>query len=242
MSAKNKIEYDTSLSADIVIFTVHEDELKILLVKRAHVPYEGKWALPGGFRKIGVDKTLDDIAIRRLKEETGTKAPYLEQLYTFGSDIRDPRHWVTTVAYFAFMPHAKVRLMVGEGVTETKWWPVRGSKVSTKLAFDHNEIVKVAVKRIRSKMEYSSIAAHLLGDEFTLPALQKSYEIILGCALDKTYFRRAIKKADIVIDTKRFTESKGYRPAAIYRFKKGTDNKLFFPRGLVRSSRKKEES
>ncbi len=224
------IKYDTSLSADIVIFTVHEDELKVLLVNRAHDPFKDHWALPGGFRKIGIDKSLIDIANRRLVEETGAKANYLEQLYTFGDEKRDPRGWVTSVAYFALMPYDKVDLIAGDGVSETKWKSVQ-NRVPRKLAFDHGDIIKMALSRIQAKLEYSPIAAHLLGNEFTLPDMMAVYELIMGCKLDKTFFRRSIKKADFLIDTGKKSD-KGFKKAVLYKMKKGVEKSLFFPRGL----------
>jgi len=231
----NKVQYDKSLSADIVIFTINEDALKILLVQRAHAPDKGKWALPGGFRKIGVDHNLDDIANRRLIEETGTKVPYLEQLYTFGSEDRDPRGWVTTVAYFAFVPYDKVRLIAGEGVSESKWRTIYNHQAPENLAFDHSKIIGLALERVRSKLEYTPIAPYMLGDEFTLPQMQKVYELILDCDLDKTFFRRSLKRADILIATKKQEQATGHKRAMLYKFKKGADKALFFPRGLVRS-------
>src|SRR3989344_573932 len=90
-----------SVTVDIIIFTVKDDDLKILLVKRKVWPFEGFWALPGGFVKM--NESLEDAAKRELQEETGVKDVYLEQLYTFGSPKRDPRGRVITVSYIALV-------------------------------------------------------------------------------------------------------------------------------------------
>lgn len=238
MGKEKRIRYDTSLSADIAIFTVHEGELKVMLVKRAHAPFEGMWALPGGFRKVGLDRTIEDVAIRRFKEETGVAAPYLEQLQTFSSENRDPRQWVTTVAYIAFMPHDKAEMMAGEGVTDVRWVPVRNGKVSRRLAFDHGVILAKAIERVCAKMEYSPIAAHVLAREFTIPELHRVYEIILDETLDPKHFRRSVNRSELLKETGRHQESRGHKPALLYRFRKGADEKLFFPRGVTRSLKK----
>ena len=97
-----------AVTVDIVIFTVRDEQLKLLLIRRAGEPYQGKWALPGGF--IHLDETLETSARRELEEETGVSGVYLEQLYTFGAPERDPRERVITVAYYALIPSDKLQL------------------------------------------------------------------------------------------------------------------------------------
>jgi 8-oxo-dGTP diphosphatase len=227
-----------SVAVDITVFTVQDQQLKVLLIQRGAPPFEGKWALPGGFLNKAKDKSLDDAVLRELQEETGAIAPYIEQLYTFGNADRDPRDWTVSVAYFALIAVDKVNLRAGSDAQSTKWWAVRGSKVNAKLAFDHGEILSMAVARLRSKLEYTAIAGYLLGDEFTLPHLQSTYEIILGVKLDKTAFRRNLQRAKIVRETKRMEERKAHRPAKYYQFTKTAKNTLFFPRSILRSTSK----
>ena len=227
-----------SVAVDVVVFSVHDARLKVLLVKRGVPPFEGKWALPGGFINKAKDKTLDDAVARELREETGAVAPYIEQLYTFGSIDRDPRDWTVSVAYFALTPYDKVKLTVGGDAQQTRWWPVRDSKVNVKLAFDHKNILDLAVARLRSKLEYTAIAGFLLGTEFTLPQLQSTYEIILDEKLDKTAFRRNLRRAEVVQETARSESQTGHRPARFYQFTKNATRMLFFPRSLVRAAMK----
>lgn len=242
--SKNKSQKEYRLAADIAIFTVKDQALHILLVKRAERdddPFSGMWALPGGFHRMELDDDIKDTAIRVLKAETGADAPYVEQLYTFSNKKRDPRFYVTSVGHFALMPYQSVRLNAGHGTTEAKWVPVRNNTVKRKLAFDHNIIVDMAIERVRSKLQYTAIAGHLLGEEFTRPQLLEVYEIILGCKLDKTHFNRSLVRADVLESTGRKEESKGHKRAELFRFKDGADTALFFPRGLVRASSKKDE-
>ena len=227
-----------SVAVDIVVFSVHEEELKVLLIKRGVPPFEGKWAIPGGFINKAKDKTLDDAVLRELREETGAVAPYIEQLYSFGSADRDPRDWTLSIAYFALTPYDNVNLKAGTDAQQTRWWTVRDTKVTVKLAFDHKDILAMAINRLRSKLEYTPIAGHLLGDEFTLPQLQATYEIILGEKLDKTAFRRNLRRADVVLETSRIEEHTDHRPAKYYKFSNTATDTLFFPRSIVRAAMK----
>ncbi len=236
---RKRIKLDRGLAADIVIFTIKDAELKVLLIKRGHGEFTGKWALPGGFRQIGVDKDIESVASRVLKSETGTEAPYLEQLYTFSNDSRDPSGWVTSVSYFALMPHFTVNLQPGRGIDAIKWVSVRNNTLNRKLAFDHNQIVDVAIERLRSKLQYTAIAGHLLGSEFTRPQLQSVYETILNCSLDKSHFNRSLVRSNVLESTGKKTSGDGHRPAELFKFKKDADSSFFFPRDLVRSAIKK---
>lgn len=228
-----------SVAVDVVVFTVHEEQLKVLLIKRGVPPFEGKWALPGGFINKAKDKTLDDAVLRELQEETGAIAPYIEQLYSIGNADRDPRDWTVSIAYFALTPYDKVSLKAGTDARQTRWWTVRNTKVNVKLAFDHNDILAMAINRLRSKLEYTAIAGHLLGAEFTLPQLQATYEIILGEKLDKTAFRRNLRRAEVVQETSRIEQQTDHRPARFYKFTKNATGMLFFPRSIVRAAMKK---
>jgi ADP-ribose pyrophosphatase YjhB (NUDIX family) len=120
-----------SVTVDVVIFTLLEKELHILLVKRRRWPYEGSWAIPGGF--IDMDESLEQAARRELEEETGVRDIYLEQLYTFGEPKRDPRMRVISVAYFAIIRAERQTLRSSDESIDVRWYPVRfqGSSPST---------------------------------------------------------------------------------------------------------------
>ena len=204
-----------SVTVDVVIFTLFDNDLKVLLLKRIASPYAGNWALPGGF--VRIHESIDSAASRELEEETGVSNVYLEQLYTFGEPDRDPRTRVITVAYFAVVPYTAVQNHTpGDEAEETCWFSV---SELPELAFDHAEILNYALTRLRYKLEYTMVGFELLPDQFTLTDLQQAYETVLGEPLDKRNFRRKILSAKIIEETgKRRSEGEG-RPAMLYRYK-----------------------
>ena len=177
-----------SVTVDIVILRVFEQDLKVLLIRRNVPPYQGLWAIPGGF--VGMKESLDTAARRELLEETGVENVYLEQLYTFGEPGRDPRTRVITVAYFALLEAGQIKtLRAGSDAGEVAWWSIFGLP---ELAFDHRKILDYTLQRLRGKLGYSNIAFQLLPEKFTLTELQRVYEVILGEKLDKRNFRKSL--------------------------------------------------
>lgn len=202
-------------ATDIVVFTVVDGKLQILLIERGADPFRGKWALPGGF--VRPDEGLDDCASRELREETGAHGVYLEQLYSFGEVNRDPRGRVISVAYFALVPQSTIELRSGTDAAKAQWHPVRGIPP---LAFDHAEVVKVAVDRLAAKLEYSTIAFQLLPDRFTMREVYEIYQAILGVPLDRrNFYKKMLASGDLVATSERRLEG-AHRPAAVYRLKK----------------------
>ena len=209
------------VTTDVVIFTIKDDQLKVLLVKRAHEPFKGKWALPGGY--IRISETLDDAALRILKEKTNVQNIYLEQLYTFGDPLRHPNSRVITCAYFALIRSDDIVLSFEENteITEVKWHPVHNLPA---LAFDHKEIIEYSLKRTRERLEFCPIAFQLLPQKFTLTELQKAYEMILMKKLDKRNFRKKFLSLAILKELDEYTKSGSKRPARLYSFDKITLN------------------
>ncbi len=203
-----------SVTVDVVIFNLAENDLKVLLVCRRYPPFKGKWAIPGGF--VHTAEALDDAARRELEEETNIRDVYLEQLYTFGQPKRDPRGRVITVAYFA-LAAGEVPTRAGDDAAEAAW---HSAYAPPDLAFDHAEILKYALQRLRYKLEYSSVGFELLPNEFTLTELQQAYEIVLGEKLDKRNFRRRILEGGILAETNKYRAEGQGRPAQLYRYKK----------------------
>ena len=162
------------------------------------------------------------------------RAPYLEQLKTYGSRDRDPRGWIVTTVYFALMASDSVRL--GGNQEAVCWAPVQGDGVTFELAFDHARILADAVERLRSKLEYTHIAVHLLPEAFTLPELQRTYEIILQQPLDKSSFRRRVVQADMLEELAGRRRDGSGRPAQLYRFR-DYGRRTFFPRSISRHAR-----
>ncbi len=202
-----------SVTVDVVIFTLREDDLQVLLIKRAHPPCEGMWAIPGGFVDVG--ESLEKAALRELEEETGVREVYLEQLYTFGDPGRDSRGHVITVAYFALVPVSAIDPRAGSDAAETGWWSVYDLP---SLAFDHADILSYALERLRYKLEYTAVGFELLPETFVLSELRTAYEIILGEKLDKRNFRRKILGAGVIEESGERRIGDG-RPAKLYHFR-----------------------
>jgi 8-oxo-dGTP diphosphatase len=205
-----------SITVDTVIFTVREGTLEVLLVKRKNKPYQGMWAIPGGFVKEKED--LVNAAQRELKEETGVNCAYLEQLYTFGNPKRDPRGRVITVAYFALIDAYNLQLVADTDAADAKWFPVYHS-LPENLAFDHKEILDYAIKRLKWKCEYTTVAFSLLLEEFTLSDIQSMYEVIFNKQFDKRNFRKKILSLDLIEPINSQTEG-AHRPAQLYKLKR----------------------
>ncbi|MBR1141479.1 MULTISPECIES: NUDIX hydrolase [Bradyrhizobium] len=215
-------------TVDIVIFTIRQEALQVLLVRRGSgpgEPFPGTFALPGGFVDIARDRDLEACARRKLAEKTGVVSPYLEQLGSWGSADRDPRGWSATHAYFALIPGSAVEAALAADV---QWFPLEGTGVTPKLAFDHAEILQAAVQRLRNKVEYTSLPAYLMPKEFTLPELQRTYEIVLDRALEKSAFRTRMLSADLIEPIAKMRKGPN-RPAQLYRLKK-TAAPVYFAR------------
>src|SRR5882672_11865315 len=141
-----------ALTVDCVVFGFDESELKVLLIERGLEPFKGKWALPGGF--VRVDETIDEAARRELAEEAGVGNVFLEQLYTFGAVDRDPRERVVSVAYYALVNLSDHRVQAATDARDAGWFGVHDVP---SLAFDHTDILHVALERLRGKLRYEPV-------------------------------------------------------------------------------------
>jgi ADP-ribose pyrophosphatase YjhB (NUDIX family) len=215
-----------SASVDMVIFTVYNQILQVLLVKRGDYPFKNQWSLVGGFIDLDNDVTLEDTAKRKLEEKTGVKTSYLEQCFTIGHKNRDPRGWSITTVYFALLPYDHITLCAGKGTIEIQWCPIIDNRISKSLAFDHDDILSQTLHRLRSKVLYTSLPAYLMTETFTLGDLQRVYEIILDRTLETKSFRRRITKADILQETGEMRQD-AKRPAKLYRLKDDIDTHFF---------------
>ncbi len=204
-----------SVATDLLILTIEEDRLVVLMTKRSEYPFKNCWALPGVF--VRMEETLEEAAVRGLKEEVNLENIYLEQLYTFGDVDRDPRLRVISVTYMALTPLEKLDFKAGSRVSEVKLLPVEdiiGGEIET--AFDHREIIRYAKWRLKNKVEYTDIVFHFFSDMFTLPKLQKVYEILAEKKVYKTNFRK--KFLPLITDTELEDRSGGRRPSRYYRY------------------------
>jgi len=199
----------------VVILTVADDDLCVLLIRRGAQPYRDYWALPGGLLPEG--ESLDRAAVRKLLDETGVQDVYLEQLYTFGELSRgDGARRGVAVAYFALVQDERVRLREG-----TEWQPQwHNAYKLPPLAFDNNAVVDYAIRRLRSKLEYTNVAYSLLPRQFTLSELQQVYEAILDRELDKRNFRRRMLSLGIIKPAGATRKEGAHRPAQLFTFTK----------------------
>ena len=204
-----------SLTVDCIIFGLDESSrLKVLLIQRAKDPFKDAWALPGGF--VDENETLEYAALRELKEETGISDVFIEQLFTFGTPGRDPRGRVVTVAYYSLINLAEHKIGADTDALDVKWFPINSLPP---LAFDHAEILKTAINRLRGKVRYQPIGFKLLAEKFTLTQLQKLYETILDKELNKRNFRTKILKMNILKE-ENILRGVAHRPAQLYSFDK----------------------
>ncbi|MGD2081811.1 MAG: NUDIX domain-containing protein [Chromatiales bacterium] len=215
MTAQHCYRYPhPAVTTDVVVFTIREERLKILLIRRGAEPFRGMWALPGGFLEIGED--LETCAKRELEEETGISGLYLEQLYTFGDPHRDPRERVISVTYFALVPSGRLELRASSDADQADWFPV---DALPELAFDHREIIALARRRLKAKLHYSTIAFQLMPECFTLGELQRVYEVLLDEPQDKRNFRKWMLGLDQIEETGELRHNGRSRPARTYRLR-----------------------
>jgi 8-oxo-dGTP diphosphatase len=223
-----------SLAVDVVALTVADGELRVALYRRSEPPEAGVYALPGGF--VHIDESLDDAASRLLARKAGLAGVFLEQLYTFGDLRRDPRGRVVTVAYYALVDAARFRA-AGEPVAGgvgapaaarvlVPWPGETGGPVDVvddagralPLFLDHADILGLAVKRLRGKLDYSPVGFQLLPNEFTLRQLQAVHEAVRGEPLNKDSFRRRMLASGLLEATGAHEREVVHRPAELYRF------------------------
>ena len=202
-----------ALTVDCVVFGFDEGDLKVLLIERGLEPFKGRWALPGGF--VRVDETLDAAARRELQEEAGLSNVFLEQLYTFGAVKRDPRERVVSAAYYALVKLSEHSAKAAMAAANARWFSVARLP---RLAFDHGEILTIAVERLKGKVQYQPIGFELLPPKFTLSQLQHLYEAVLGTGLDKRNFRKKVLGFGPLIPLKETQMLGRHRPAQLFRF------------------------
>lgn len=210
-----------AVTVDIVLMTVVERRLKVLLIQRGHPPYEGAWALPGGF--VQPDEDLADAAARELREETGIgrEPGRLLQLGSYGDPARDPRMRVVTVAYGAIVPRLDEAPRAGSDAVRAELVPVADVEgADRQLAFDHGRIVTDAVAGLRVELDSSDVAVGFCPPEFTIRELREVYEAILETELDSGNFQRKVtqRKGFLKPTGRRVPPGeRGGRPATLWR-------------------------
>lgn len=201
------------LAVDAVVFGYHAQQLQLLLIRRKIPPFEGSWALPGGF--VLPDESLEQAVSRELREETGLEINYLEQLYTFGEPDRDPRNRVVSVAYFALVNPDQFHVLAATDAAEARWF---AADQLPALAFDHTDITARALQRLRAKLSYEPIGINLLDIDFRFSDLEKLYESILGRKIDRRNFRRKMLGFGFLSETATLHSGQKGRPGTLFRF------------------------
>ncbi|MGV8087130.1 MAG: NUDIX hydrolase [Candidatus Woesearchaeota archaeon] len=202
-----------AVTVDTIIFRVVGSDLKVLLVKRNITPFKDKWSIPGGF--VAINKSLEDAAKFKLEEKTGVTDVYLEQLYTFGNPGRDPRGRVITVTYFALLNSEHSSNVDTLKVQDAQWFSMQ--KLPS-LAFDHKEILTYALKRLKWKFEYTTVAFSMLPKKFTMTQVQELYEIVFDTNFDKRNFRKKILAINI-LEEQEVMRNVSFRPPKLYSLK-----------------------
>ncbi len=219
-----------SLAIDLVIFTIKDKMLKVLVNKRLIQPYKNLFSIPGGFARaeVGLEQNAKNILFR----DTNIDKVYLEQLYTFGELTRDKRGRTISIAYYALIDYNKVKLIPSEKYQFADWYSLSSIK-KMEFAFDHKEIINMAIERIKNKIQYTNIAFQLLPEKFTLAELQDVYEIIIEEKLDKRNFRKKIFELDMIEELEEFKKDGRMRPAKYYRFKERTKETILKPKKWI---------
>jgi 8-oxo-dGTP diphosphatase len=217
-----QLSQSIKIAVDAIVFGYANNTLNVLLIKQKFGQLKNQWALVGGFVKD--EETLTTAVNRELQEEAGIKVNYLEQLYTFGDDVkRDPRFRVISVAYFALINSTNQNLIADTDAEEAKWFSLNELP---NLAFDHKEILKLAYQRLQNKLTYQPVGFDLLPKEFLFSELENLYCTILNKEIDRRNFRKKILSFGIVEETNNYAPQKSGRPAKYFRFNKAKYNKL----------------
>ncbi len=200
-----------AVTVDIIVFTIESGRLKVLLIRRGQYPFEGMWAMPGGF--VNIDESLKRAAWRELREETGVRAGHLQQLGAFGRPDRDPRERIITVVYYAAIPFEKLAFRAASDASDAALFD---AGELPPLASDHNMIIGRAIKRLREHALDTTFVLRFLPETFTMAEYQAASECVLGLRLDKRNFRKKVVAAGRVRAIGRLRRDGAHRPARLY--------------------------
>ena len=213
-----------AVTTDCVIFGFDGSELQVLLIERGIEPFKGKWAFPGGF--LNMDETAGEGAMRELKEETGLENAYIEQFNTYSEPGRDPRERVITIAHYALVRIQEVK--GGDDAAKAQWFPI--DKVP-QLAFDHDKILRDAMRKLRERIHFEPIGFELLPEKFTMRELQILYESILGVKFDRRNFAKKMMHYELLNQLDETVRPTAKRDALLYSFNK-ENYELFKKKGF----------
>lgn len=204
------------VAVDAIVFGYSkQDGVSVLLIQRKYEPYKNSWAIPGGF--VLEDESLEEAVKRELLEETGITVNYLEQLYTFGEPKRDPRQRIIAIAYFGLVKTSQYQeLKASTDAENAKWFSI---KKLPSLAFDHKQIIAVAIERLRAKVRYQPVGFELLDKKFPFSDLEKLYTTLLDKEINRRNFSKKILSFDFLEETGELSKPEGKgRPSKMYQF------------------------
>ncbi len=209
------VSQNIKVAVDAVVFGyTSKDGLSVLLIKRNIKPYKDRWALPGGL--VGDKESLEQAVQRELKEETGININYLEQLFSFGNPVRDPRNRVISIAYYGLVKPDVFEVNAATDASDAAWFNI---KSLPHLAFDHGDIITVAHDRLKSKLLYQPIGFELLEAKFPFSELEKLYISVLDRPIDRRNFKKKISRFGFLEETTEKQALKGAgRPGNLFRF------------------------
>lgn len=213
-----------AVTTDCVIFGFDGNDIKVLLIERGIEPYKGKWAFPGGF--LNMDETAAEGALRELKEETGLENAYIEQFNTYSEPDRDPRERVITIAHYALVRIQEVK--GGDDAAKAQWFPI---DEVPQLAFDHDKILRDAMRKLRERIHFEPIGFELLPEKFTMRDLQILYESILGVKFDRRNFAKKMMHYELLNQLDETVRPTAKRDALLYSFNK-ENYELFKKKGF----------
>lgn len=213
-----------SVTTDCVIFGFDGNSLKVLLIERGIEPYKGQWAFPGGF--LNPEETAEEGALRELREETGLEAAYIDQFHTYTDPKRDPRDRVITIAYYALVRIQEVK--GGDDAAKARWFSL---DEVPQLAFDHDRILRDAMKELRERIHFEPVGFELLPEKFTMKDLQMMYEAILDVKFDKRNFSKKMMHYELLNQLDETVWPTAKREAVLYSFNK-ENYELFKKKGF----------
>ena len=206
---------------DVALFSIVEDGLRVLLVRRAQEPELRRWALPGGILKPEIDTDLESAERRIMRSKVSVEIPHLEEVKTFSGPDRDPRGWSVSVLYWALLAYDQVNELARDKVEKLDWFDAKNP--GHKLAFDHADHLTEALHVLRSRIgvRQPALPLHLMPEKFTLTALQKTCQSILGREIDKAAFRRRLKDSPDLVELTGEMQRGAHAPAQLYRARDG---------------------
>ncbi len=220
-----------AVTTDSVVFGFDGKELQLLLIERGIEPFKGSWALPGGFMKM--NETVEQCAMRELREETGVENVYLEQFHVFSSVKRDPRERVITVAFVALVRKSDYRLIAADDAARASWFQI---EELPPLAFDHHDIISLGRRHLQEMLIVRPIAFKLLDEKFSMSELQRLYEIINETTYDRRNFARKMTSSELLLDQGVSSESAHNRYPNLYSF---DEERYLIPSGEKEKTNKK---